>query len=83
MIQKKSWHEFRESGALWFANTVLHAFGWAIAVEYDSKTGEEVGAYPARVKFRGFDEKSNTEGYIKLTQYMKDESPTLLDESKE
>lgn len=83
MIQKKSWQEFRESGSLWFANTVLHAFGWAIVVEYDSETGEEVGAYPARVKFRGFDEKSNTEGYIKLSQYMKDESPTLLDESKE
>lgn len=83
MIQKKSWQEFRESGSLWFANTVLHAFEWAIVVEYDSETGEEVGAYPAHVKFRGFDEESNTEGYIKLSQYMKDELPTLLDESKE
>lgn len=39
--------------------------------------------YPARVKFRGFDEKSNTDGYQKLSKYMKNESDVLYNESME
>ena len=52
MVTEKSWEEFRDSGLLWFINTILHAFGWAIVVEMDK--GEIIRCYPARVKFRVF-----------------------------
>lgn len=32
MVNKKSWNEFRNSGLLWFTNTILHMFGWAIVL---------------------------------------------------
>ncbi len=81
MCNRKSWKEFRESGMLWFANMILHVFGWAIVCNVDEK-GNVLEAYPARVKFRGFDEKNNTEGYIKVSQFMKENADDLLDESK-
>jgi len=83
MIEKKSWKEFRERGLLWWINMILHTFGWAIAINIDDATGEIVEAYPARVKFRGFDEKSNTEGYIKVSQYLKENAETLDSEARE
>lgn len=82
MINQKSWKEFRESGLLWWINTILHTFGWAIVVEIDDK-GDIKNAYPSRVKFRGFDEKTNTEGYIKVSEYLNKESGKILKESKE
>lgn len=81
MIDKKTWKEFRDSKMLWFANTILHTFGWAIIV--DTIDDEIVDAYPARVKFRGFSEKINTEGYIGLSEYMKENCEELLKEAKE
>lgn len=83
MINERSWKEFRESGMLWFANTILHAFGWAICVDVDDETGEIKSAYPARVKFRGFSESSNTKGYINLSRYMVENAETLLKEAEE
>lgn len=83
MIDKKSWKEFRNSGLLWWINMILHTFGWAIVVEQDKETKEIIQAYPARVSFRGFDNSSNSKGYINVSQYMKDNADTLLDESKE
>lgn len=82
MVEQKAWKEFRDSGLLWWINTILHTFGWAIVYEIDGE-GEITKAYPARVKFRGFDEKSNTEGYIKVSQYLNKESEQLLKESQE
>ena len=80
MISKKSWEEFRNSGLLWWVNMILHTFGWAIVVEmYDDKV---VNVYPARVKYRGFEEKNNTEGYIKVSQYMKENVSELLEEAE-
>ena len=35
MVDRKTWKEFRESGLLWFINTILHMFGWAIVVDVD------------------------------------------------
>ena len=67
---------------LWFINTILHAFGWAIAVEVDND-GNITNAYPTRVKFRGFSEKSNTEGYINVSKYMVENAETLLKEAEE
>lgn len=59
--------EFRESGALWFVNTILHLFGMAITWNPDT---DELK--PAIVKYRGFAEKNNDEGYKKLSNYLKD-----------
>ena len=81
MIEKKSWKEFRDSGFLWWINMVLHTFGWAIVFEMEND--EIINVYPARVKFRGFNEKSNTDGYIKVSKYMKENAEELLKESGE
>ena len=54
MVNKKTWKEFRDTGLLWFINTILHAFGWSIVIEYENV--EITDCYPARVKFRGFNE---------------------------
>ena len=81
MVTKKTWKEFRESGFLWWINMILHTFGWAIIVDINDN-GEITDAYPARVKFRGFGEKNNTEGYIKVSQYMKENVSDLLEEAE-
>ena len=81
MVEKKSWDECRESCLLWWINMILHTFGWAICVEI----GEErkvVDAYPARVKYRGFAEKNNDEGYIRVSKYLADNSDELRRESE-
>lgn len=78
MIEKKSWEEFRETGLFWFINTILHMFGWALVYEPENKI-----VYPARCKFRGFDERTNTEGYRKVSQYLKDNIDELLKEAHE
>lgn len=81
MIEQKTWREFKESGLLWWINMILHTFGWAICFEMD---GEKItNVYPARVKFRGFDEKTNTEGYIKISKYIQQNADQLLKESQE
>lgn len=80
MVTKKSWEEFRNCGLLWWINMILHTFGWAIIVNVDVK-GEINDVYPARVRFRGFDEKSNTDGYIKVSDYLNANSKELLEES--
>lgn len=82
MINKKSWKEFRESGLLWWVNMILHTLGWAIVFEFNDE-GEMTEVYPARVKFRGFDEKSNSEGYKKVSEYINVNSIELLKESRE
>lgn len=61
---------------------ILHTFGWAICLEMD-EDGEITDVYPARVKFRGFNEESNTNGYIKISKYMKENADELLEEAKE
>lgn len=75
-IEEKSWEEFKNCGLLWFINTILHLFGWAIVFEYENK--DVVRVFPARVKFRGFSEDINTEQYKKLTKYMYNNSKDLL-----
>lgn len=80
MIDKKTWKEFRDSGLLWWINTMLHTFGWAIV--FDFEDGEIKSVYPARVKFRGFGENQVEEGYIKVSEYLKNNANELLEESK-
>ncbi|KOS61572.1 MULTISPECIES: hypothetical protein [Lysinibacillus] len=81
MVNEKSWKEFRESGLFWWINMLLHTFGWAIVMEFEDEEIKRV--YPARVKFRGFDEDSNTDGYIKVSEYMKENVEQLAKEAKE
>lgn len=76
MIDRKTGKEFRESGLLWLINTTLHVFGWAIVWNQDT---DEM--YPARVKFRGFDEKNNTKGYINVTKYLQENIKELTEEA--
>jgi hypothetical protein len=82
MITKKSWDEFRDAGFLWWINSILHTFGWAIVCNFDDG-GYITNAYPARVKFRGFKEQSNANGYKKISKYMNENSEELLKESEE
>lgn len=71
MVFRKTWDEFRGTKLLWWVNRTLHLFGWAIVVECDIENDMKViDAYPARVKFRGFDEKSEEEGFIGLSEYL-------------
>lgn len=81
MVEQKTWKEFIDTGLLWFINQTLHLFGWAIVVEIDNN--EVINAYPARVKFRGFDEKSNRNGYKKVSKYLKDNIDELEKEANE
>ena len=83
MVEKRTWEEFREIGLLWWVNRILHTFGWAIVVEVDKEDtdGPVQKVYPARVKFRGFDESSETQGFKRLSAYMAVESPTLCEEA--
>jgi hypothetical protein len=81
MVKKNSWQEFRDSGLLWWINMILHTFGWAIVI--DVENDETIArAYPARVKFRGFDEKNNDEGYQKVSKYLKENAEQLNKEAQ-
>lgn len=81
MVNKISWKEFKDSGMLWWINMILHTFG--LAIVFDMEDGEIKEVYPARVKYRGFGEKNNIEGYIKVSEYMNKNAGILLEESKE
>lgn len=78
MLTRKTAKEFQDSGLLWFANSVLHAFGWVIVVDTD--TGE---MYPARTRYRGFSDKRNAEGYLKVTRYLEGNIKELVEEAED
>lgn len=82
MVERKSWEEFKSSGFLWWINRILHTFGWAIvyAVEED---GTIKGVYPARVKFRGFYEEDEAEGFKKVSDYMVENANEIREETYE
>jgi len=81
MVNEKSWKEFRETNLLWWINRILHTFGWAIVFQTEDN-GDVTNVYPARVKFRGFDEKSETEGFLGISEYFAKESQRLIEEAK-
>ena len=72
-IKDISGAEFRESGALWLVNTLLHTFGMALT--YNAETDELKAAL---VKYRGFDVASNDAGYKMITEYMLNNAKELL-----
>jgi len=81
MSKKQSWQLFKDSGLLWWTNSILHMFGWALTIEYDDNYENILDCYPARVKFRGFDEKSSSDCFIKVTKYLKDNIDDLYEET--
>lgn len=82
IITRKSWSDFRSTGLLLYINQVLHIFGWAIVFDIDDN-GSVKEVYPARVKFRGFDDASVSDSYTKLTHHMKDTINELVEDVKE
>jgi hypothetical protein len=78
MTQRKDWNEFRNTGLFLLMNQFLHIFGWALVLNIENNVVTE--CYPARVKFRGFDEKSTSEAYERVSKYMKDNGQNLYDE---
>ena len=79
MVSEPSVEEFCQTGLLMFVNMFLHIFGWAIVVSVDSD-GSSI--YPARCKFRGFDEKTEAEAYKRLSHYMRKMADELVKESE-
>lgn len=75
---EKSWDEFRNTGLVQITNQFLHIFGWALTY---AKDGDELRVFPARVRYRGFDEGSQTRAYEKLQKYMIENAETLYKES--
>lgn len=55
-------------------------FGWSIAVKQDNNIIVDV--YPVRVKYRGFSEEINTEGYKKVSKYLQENINELVKESE-
>jgi hypothetical protein len=76
MTKKITWDEFRETGLLLIINQFLHIFGLAIVVEIGDDGGIST-VYPARVSFRGFDEKSTEQAYQRVSKYIADNSDYL------
>ena len=74
-VKEITWQEFKDSGVLWWINMILHTFGMAIVCEIADD--EITKVYPARVKFRGFFFFINTEGYQKISRYLRDNACDL------
>lgn len=79
IIDKRTWDEFRETGLLWFINSILYAFGWAICVDI-GEDGLVSSASPARVKFRGFEGEINDQGYKKVARYLQQNAESICDD---
>jgi hypothetical protein len=82
MVTEKTWEEFRATGLFLIINQFLHIFGWAIVLGVNMKTGQVEDCYPARIKFRGFDEKSTSTAYKQISTYMKENAEQLEKEAQ-
>lgn len=82
MVSKKEWKDFRATGLVFLINSILHVFGWAIVFEVDENTQEVTSCYPARVKFRGFDDQTQDEEHIKIANYLVENSAELKKEAE-
>lgn len=79
MITRKDWQEFKDAGLLWYINTQLHLFGWAITLSVED--GDILEAFPAKTKFRGFSEECNNRGYDNVTTYLSKNIQRLVEEA--
>lgn len=82
MLVEETWANFRDSGFLWFVNSILHAFGWALVFEYDEDTYAITRVYPARTKYRGFSEAINSDGYRRISKWLAENGQELYSEAK-
>lgn len=82
MLKKRAWSDFRNAGLLGFTNMILHMFGWALTIEMNDQ-GEIISAYPARTKFRGFDESTTSDIYAKVSNYLAENSKVLAEEAND
>ncbi|MEZ2337660.1 hypothetical protein AB6735_18585 [Mucilaginibacter sp. RCC_168] len=80
MVTPKTWDEFRATGLFFLANQLLHVFGWALVMNIED--GKITSVFPARVKYRGFDDEAQTEQHIKIATYMAENGTVLLEEAK-
>lgn len=69
-IEQKDWSSFRKTGLFMFVNTILHAFGWVLVISIDDETKEVTEVFPARTKYRGFDNKDQDEMHTKIADYL-------------
>lgn len=76
MVKRISCQKFKDTGMLWRINMILYTFRLGIVL--DVEDGEIKEMYHVRVKYRGFTQKNNTEGYIKVSKYINDNSGELL-----
>lgn len=81
MTTPRSWEEFRGTGLLWLVNSILHLFGWAIVCNV-TEAGVVDKVYPARTKYRGFNEHDTREGYKRVSKYLEENIHTLVNEAK-
>lgn len=81
MLEKMTWKEFQDSGLLWWINTILHTIGVCICVEVDDN-GNITNTYPAKTKFRGFSEKSNTKGYSNISKYIRNNIDDIVKDAE-
>lgn len=79
MVTPKTWEEFRDTGLLWFINGILNVFGWGIIAGLDDE-GNLIEMLPVRTKYRGFETVLNDEGYMKVSEYLKDNAKEIYDE---
>ena len=71
MLDQKTWKEFQNTGLLWLVNTFLHIFGWTLMTQVDDD-GNIIGGVPCRTDYRGFTTDINDEGYLKVTDWLKE-----------
>lgn len=81
MLDQKTWEEFQSTGLLWLVNTFLHTFGWTLMAQVDDD-GNIIGGVPCRTDYRGFTTDINDEGYLKVTDWLK-ENIDMLEEDVE
>lgn len=79
MVTPMEIDEFREHGFLILVNTILHTYG--VCLSFNPNKPED-GLRPGFCKFRGFPEASMERMYIALSEYMKENSERLVEESK-
>lgn len=77
MIEEIKIEDFQDTGLLWMINQQLHLFGMAMVVEYDEDSKAK-RIYPAKCRFRGFNEDTNNKGYKKVTKYMAQNANELI-----
>lgn len=82
MLEERDWKEFQDAGLFWWCNRILHLFGWVLVLEC-KHDGTILRVYPARTKFRGFDARDESAGFVQLTEYLRDNVDKLLADVKE